>query len=119
MNKLLPNTIHWSKDLASITNESSDQAKGVENKEVVKAVDAMGRNDVRVSFNDGVSIDCALVIGADGIRSKTRSILEPDNDPIYTGVFIVLGITSYKHPLLHQGGFYTLVGSSTYTICLV
>ena len=34
-----------------------------------------------------------------------------DDAPHYTGVFIILGISTLRHPLLHEGGFYTLDGT--------
>jgi 2-polyprenyl-6-methoxyphenol hydroxylase-like FAD-dependent oxidoreductase len=40
---------------------------------------------VQVRFTDGSAAEYALVVGADGIRSRVRSLLFPDARPTYTG----------------------------------
>jgi 2-polyprenyl-6-methoxyphenol hydroxylase-like FAD-dependent oxidoreductase len=40
---------------------------------------------VMVHTSDGAALSCDLVVGADGIRSRVRSLLLGDIEPIYTG----------------------------------
>lgn len=45
----------------------------------------------QLTLQDGQSMKCDLLLGCDGIHSATRSLLiEPDRQPIYTGVTVVM-----------------------------
>lgn len=79
MNKLLPDTIQWGRELSTIEhliegipNENTKQLETKFEHHRVTNACIMPPTDIRVSFSDGSKVDCALVIGADGIRSKTR-----------------------------------------------
>lgn len=67
-----------------------------------------------LTFADGSSesgVD--LLIGADGIRSAVVQQLAPNDDTglNYLGIFIILGIAEFCHPLLDERGFYSLDGT--------
>ena len=50
-----------------------------------------------------------VLVGADGVRSVVRQ--QKFGDPHrYVGIVIVLGVSTYQHPLLHEQGFYTVDG---------
>lgn len=52
------------------------------------------RNDdgtIDLAFADGTRATCDILIGADGTRSRVRSQLLPDNEPIDTGATVVAG----------------------------
>ena len=66
-----------------------------------------------VRFDDGTAErNVELVVAADGIRSAVVKSLLPDDDRGLRclGVFIILGIATFAHPLLDERGFYTLSG---------
>ncbi len=66
------NTIHFSKTLVSLQNDS---------------------HVVRLTFEDGSEVSSDIVIGADGIRSTVRRyVKKEDTDPIYRGYPIWRGI---------------------------
>lgn len=66
-----------------------------------------------LQFADGSSesgVD--LLIGADGIRSAVLQQLVPNSAGLnYLGIFIILGIAEFCHPLLDECGFYSLDGT--------
>ena len=74
---------------------------------------------VQLIFEDGAIEEVDLLVGSDGIRSTvTESLLLSKGSPTmdrsnsYLGIMIVLGITdTFYHPLLDEGGFYTLNGN--------
>jgi len=93
MSKLHPNTIHWGKELVSISllsdestkesvtsnpsnnnnnNNNNNSISSTTSTTTTEAMDVGATNQVKVCFSDGVSVNCSLVVGADGIRSKTR-----------------------------------------------
>lgn len=57
-----------------------------------------------------------VVVGADGIHSKIRQSRDLQNADLgppplqYTGVSVIIGLSTAKHPLLSRGGFYVLDG---------
>jgi len=71
---------------------------------------------LKLIFEDGSSeSNIDLLVGADGIRSSVaRSLFPEDNNNNglnYLGIFIILGIADFCHPLLDERGFYTLDGN--------
>jgi len=49
---------------------------------------------IRADFTDGTSITCQVLIGADGIHSRTRAQALKDGAPIYRGYTVWRGITA-------------------------
>jgi 2-polyprenyl-6-methoxyphenol hydroxylase-like FAD-dependent oxidoreductase len=63
---------------------------------------------VAAEFDDGTAAEGSLLIGADGIHSRTRDLIFPEGPrPVYTGLFTVGGFAS--HP--------SLVPSSRQAMC--
>lgn len=48
---------------------------------------------VTVSLDDGTEIQGGVLVGADGLRSRTAARLLPDTDPVYTGVTTYRGVS--------------------------
>ena len=110
--------VSWGKDLLRYEVDPDHKAEGL----------------LKLHFADGSSVGSVdILVGADGVRSSVmknllfvppkslpaltsppldmRSSLDlPSADGEYFGVVIVLGITNFQHPLLHERGFYTLSG---------
>ncbi|NYE23093.1 FAD-dependent oxidoreductase [Pigmentiphaga litoralis] len=63
------------------------QALGVEVRlgTTVEAIDDTAAEHVKVHTSDGATINCDLVVGADGIRSRVRALLLGAIEPTYTG----------------------------------
>ncbi|SNT53796.1 hypothetical protein SAMN05216276_105718 [Streptosporangium subroseum] len=57
----------------------------------------MTGNRWRVGFEGGDTIEADLVIGADGINSRTRPAIT-DEVPAYTGVTFIAGEISHPSP---------------------
>ncbi|KAF3479868.1 salicylate hydroxylase [Arthroderma uncinatum] len=56
-----------------------------------------GDKGVKVSFEDGTTIEADLVLGCDGIHSKTRmNHVEPERVPVYTGISTAQGYVDRK-----------------------
>jgi len=95
-----------------------------------------GSGYVTVTFDNGSSVRADLVVGADGLRSRVRewrdqsvaqqqqqqqqmklSAKKMSSDVAvsrgfqYIGVSVILGISSFQHPLLAQQGYYVLDGT--------
>lgn len=52
---------------------------------------------VVAKFEDGTAAEGSILIGADGINSRTREILFPEGPrPVYTGIFTVGGFASHS-----------------------
>ena len=82
------------------------------------------KRDVVLQFKDGSTDEVDLLIGADGVNSVVAKQYlsmslsykshEPSSHvevlPQYLGIFIVIGITTYMHPLIDERGYYTLDG---------
>ena len=94
IDRLQTNTIVWGRKLTGYT-EANEK--------------------VKLTFADGETFTCDLLVGTDGIRSvirkqrdetetKSRSELE------YIGVSVIIGISTAQHPLINQQGFYVLDG---------
>ncbi|KAK2875133.1 hypothetical protein FQN49_001759 [Arthroderma sp. PD_2] len=66
-------------------------------KKVVKLEEPKGGERVQVSFEDGTHIEADLVLGCDGIHSKTRmNHVEPEREPVYTGISVAQGFVDRK-----------------------
>ena len=90
----------------------------------IKRRDVDGK--LSVHFTNGVSVEgIDLLVGADGVRSKTLSLcmnsssifgkritdnISPNPEPL--DILLVIGVSSLTHPLLKQRGFHTVDGSS-------
>ncbi|KAM5437046.1 hypothetical protein MferCBS31731_005701 [Microsporum ferrugineum] len=56
-----------------------------------------GEKKVLVSFEDGTEVEADLVLGCDGIHSKTRmNYVEPEREPVYTGISVAQGYVDRK-----------------------
>jgi len=74
-------------------------------------------DEIVACFQDGTKAKFDLLVGADGIKSRTldeyyKLIEEPRPPLSYLKIFLVLGISPYIHPLTTERGFYTLDGTS-------
>lgn len=67
---------------------------------------------VDVTLDSGEVVPCAVLVGADGVRSVVRRQKEPQGSLDYLGVVICTGFTELRDPLLHRQGFYTIDGRS-------
>lgn len=94
---LAPGTVQWGAKFGSYQQQHGSPGAGL-----------------HVHFEDGTtSGPHSLVVGADGIFSKVRQQLIPDDGPLtYLGCVVVLGITSFKHPMFHQRVFETVDGTT-------
>ena len=66
---------------------------------------------VTVTFTDGSTVSCDVLVGADGINSDVRKLQddkakERTGQLSYLGVAAIIGLSTASHPLLHQRGFY-------------
>jgi 2-polyprenyl-6-methoxyphenol hydroxylase-like FAD-dependent oxidoreductase len=61
------------------------------------------RNKVRLSFESGANAEHEVVIGADGIRSRVRSELFGQIDPLYRGYTVWRGVSCYDGSALFEG----------------
>jgi hypothetical protein len=112
--------VAWGKDLVSYEVDPAFKTEG----------------KLKLHFADGTAVGAVdVLVGADGVRSSVMKNLLlptasssssssdtpqsnreklnlPSADGQYFGVMIVLGITNFQHPLLHERGFYTLSGDA-------
>jgi 2-polyprenyl-6-methoxyphenol hydroxylase-like FAD-dependent oxidoreductase len=78
-------------------------------KRLVSAED--GPSGVEVTFDDGTSAAGGLLIGADGIHSTVRTIIDPNApDPEYQGVLSFGGFSSASGVLAERGRMYFAFG---------
>jgi 2-polyprenyl-6-methoxyphenol hydroxylase-like FAD-dependent oxidoreductase len=71
------------------------------------------------SSNEKEVVSVDLLVGCDGIRSIVRQLRDeklyqhhPNPCPLkYLGVSVIIGLSSYEHPLITDRGFYVLNGS--------
>jgi 2-polyprenyl-6-methoxyphenol hydroxylase-like FAD-dependent oxidoreductase len=61
------------------------------------------RDKVKISFDDGVVAEHDAVIGADGIRSRVRTELFGNSDPIYRGYTVWRGVARYDGSAIVSG----------------
>lgn len=103
LDRLHPDTVQWGYKLETF-EESLDNVKLVFSRTIT---------------NHREEIITDIVIGADGIRSVVRKIrddMDQQNGenvihPLkYIGVAVILGLSTLKHPLINQRGFYVLDG---------
>ena len=95
MERLEPETIEWDSRLVEYKEEN---------------------DKVYLTFADGRIKSYDLLVGTDGIRSvvrKQRDEWEGVNGSglEYTGISVIIGISSAQHSLLDQQGFYVLDGT--------
>jgi 2-polyprenyl-6-methoxyphenol hydroxylase-like FAD-dependent oxidoreductase len=90
-----PRTLKRSRLYRALHDEAARRGIRIEHgRRLVDAVvtDAGG---VRASFADGSAAEGDLLVGADGIHSTTRTIIDPDAPtPRYTGLNVLYGYTS-------------------------
>jgi 2-polyprenyl-6-methoxyphenol hydroxylase-like FAD-dependent oxidoreductase len=90
--RLLPDTVQWGARLQDYT----ENADGVE-----------------LRFQDGSTLNCSMLVGADGIHSFVRRLQDTKcNEKVaplrYLGVAAIIGLSPAMHPLLDAQGFYTM-----------
>jgi 2-polyprenyl-6-methoxyphenol hydroxylase-like FAD-dependent oxidoreductase len=61
------------------------------------------KDKVKISFGDGVVAEHDAVIGADGIRSRVRTELFGNSDPIYRGYTVWRGVARYDGSAIVSG----------------
>ena len=89
--------VHWNHQLARV-DESDDQ--------------------VVATFTNGAVCKCAALVGCDGVRSRVRELREAqlpvvDRRPLAdVGVGVVVGLSTFRHDLIEQRGFYVLDGKA-------
>ena len=122
--RLKPGTVHWGTEVVGF-QELEAKAGAAE----AAVADVAGRSQgnrcaisssssssssssmkVAVTLSTGDVEQFDVLIGAEGIRSRIRSIKIKD-DLKYLGVMAVVGTSPLNHPLLTRRGFYTLDGT--------
>jgi 2-polyprenyl-6-methoxyphenol hydroxylase-like FAD-dependent oxidoreductase len=61
---------------------------------------ARAGDEIRAEFDDGDSVNCDLLIGADGLHSRVRAQMLGDGPPVYRGYAGWRGVTSLEHAAL-------------------
>lgn len=81
------------KDLLDALLETlGEQGVSVEYGKAVSEIQEI-EGGIRAVFKDGTSVDGQLLLGCDGIHSRTRmGLVEPERRPIYTKIAVVLGL---------------------------
>ncbi|GII31270.1 FAD-dependent oxidoreductase [Planotetraspora mira] len=65
---------------------------------------------VRAEFADGSSVSADLLVGADGLWSATRSVLDPDAPrPVYGGLYSVSGVAEGVPGVTGEPAMFTMV----------
>ena len=121
--------IVWGKRLVSYCDrpaiEKLSQIHSTTCADVSQSGDTSYERPVHLQFEDGTTDEVDLLIGADGVNSivakqylsttipsKLEQQLPVCNvAPEYLGVFIIIGISNYLHPLIDERGYYTLDGN--------
>ena len=74
--------------------------------------------EVVATFANGATCKCAALVGCDGVRSRVRELREAqlpigDRRPLAeVGVGVVVGLSTFRHDLIEQRGFYVLDGKA-------
>ena len=131
----------WGKDFEAVvlqsdldSSSSSDDATNAS----TSTSSSISSPKLTVTFKDGTVVkDVDVLVGADGVRSEVMkgvagvyslasssseraggSSPSPSVAPLpsasgaYFGIMLILGISPFQHPLLHERGFYTLSGDA-------
>ncbi|WP_020672828.1 FAD-dependent monooxygenase [Amycolatopsis nigrescens] len=70
---------------------------------------------VTAEFADGTGVEADLLVGADGIHSAVRSLIDPANPgPRYTGLNIVYGYTAGKTAASAPEGYHMIQGGKAF-----
>ncbi|MEV0680733.1 FAD-dependent monooxygenase [Actinosynnema sp. NPDC050436] len=70
---------------------------------------------VRATFEDGSRAEGDVLVGADGLRSVTRRILDPTApEPRYTGLNVFYGYTEGLAPTTAPGRYHMITGSRAF-----
>lgn len=96
LQQLPPETIHWGQKL----------------QEVHEDPDGVSLHFLNTLSNDSRSplqFRASMVVGSDGIHSVVRRAMG-GGQLQYLGVCLILGVSTYQHPLLDERGFYTISG---------
>ena len=96
LDKLRTGTVHWGHRLTECEDVGSH---------------------VSLRFSNGHTAETDIVIGADGFNSTIRDIHDKISTPSdceknYIGVCVILGLSHFVHPLIHERGFYVLDGTN-------
>ena len=122
--------IAWGKRLLSYVDRPSierlNQIGGNGSKSDSEPSRESGECPVLLQFEDGTTDEVDLLIGADGVnsvvarqymtssipsKSDQQAAMEQSVTPEYLGIFIIIGISDYMHPLIDERGYYTLDGN--------
>ncbi|KAL8692315.1 MAG: hypothetical protein Q9218_002632 [Villophora microphyllina] len=78
--------------LAALLETLEEQNVGIEYGKKLREIQEID-GGVRAIFEDGTQTDGQLLLGCDGIHSRTRmSFVEPGRRPVYTNIAVVLGL---------------------------
>jgi salicylate hydroxylase len=87
-------------DLQGTLLKAAEEQPGITiiwDKKVEKIEDRPGDNTVQLKFSDSEEVKCTLLVGCDGIHSTVRMLLiEPERQPEYTGIAVVMATTVLK-----------------------
>jgi len=69
-----------------LSTEAERQGIAIHRGKKLQGVDVTGTGSVVATFQDGSAASGDLLIGADGVHSKTRQFVDPAARPVYTGL---------------------------------
>ncbi|KOV56185.1 FAD-dependent oxidoreductase [Streptomyces sp. MMG1121] len=72
-----------------------------------------GPDAVTARFADGTTVDADLLVGADGLNSTVRAILDPEVRPVYSGQRVFYGYTGTADDAGPSGAITFVRGSET------
>lgn len=111
LEQLSPGTVKWGHKLLSYEDNNDNVTLVFENTSIT-----IDSGDQQLNSKQ-VVMTADIVVGADGIHSKVRQSRDSQNmdlnpQPLqYTGVSVIIGLSTARHPLLKNGGFYVLDGA--------